>query len=328
MNKIRFSKDEVIFREGDIGKAMYEVCSGTVRIVSGYETEDAIDLTELEKGAIFGEMAIIDIYPRSTSAIAKTDVELIEIREEKLQDYFNAKPEKILAIMKNLSGRIRALTDDYMEVCHTITESTDDGVELMKSEGILTKLRKFAGIYTRSEKALMRYEDRKARHADEGLSGVVTFFKKGDIIFKEGDESKCMYDLRRGSVGIYVNYGTKDQKLISKLSDEGFFGEMGMIDGVPRSATAVALEDVSLEFIYPEKLAELFKVKPAKVMMILQHLTDRLRKLTIDYIRACKTALDILKAEESGDGLEPEASGWVKFFCEVGKYGRYYSISR
>lgn len=328
MDKIRFSEGEVIFREGDFGKAMYEIYSGKVRIVSGYDTEDMMDLTELKRGAIFGEMAIIDIYPRSTTAIAKTDVCLIEVPDSKLSEYFNEKPERIMAIMKNLSGRIRALTKDYMEVCETINEAADDGVELMHTEGLLTKLRKFAGIYTKNEKALMRYEERKKGRPDNEVQGFVSFFKKGDIIFKEGDDSLCMYEICRGSVGIYANYGKPDQKLITKLPCEKFFGEMGMIDNEPRSATAVALEDVSLGFIYPDKLAELFNERPAKVMMILQHLTDRLRRLTLDYIRACKTSLEILKAEETGGELEPEASGWVKFFCEVGKYGRYYTITK
>ena len=97
-----------------------------------------------------------------------------------------------------------------------------------------------------------------------------------------------------------------------------------MIDNEPRSATAVALEDTSLIPIYMDNLADLFKTNPAKVMMILQHMTERLRKLTQDYVKACKTAHAIVEAEASGEELEPEASELVKFFCEVGKFTRLY----
>ena len=75
-------------------------------------------------------------------------------------------------------------------------------------------------------------------------------YKKGQVIFKEGDKADCMYDIRWGSVGIYANYGTKEEKLLTKLSTEEFFGEMGLIDDQPRSATAVALEkDTRVEVI-------------------------------------------------------------------------------
>jgi CRP-like cAMP-binding protein len=120
MDKIRFSEGEVIFREGDFGKAMYEIYSGKVRVVSGYDTEDMMDLTELKRGAIFGEMAIIDIYPRSTTAIAKTDVCLIEVPDSKLSEYFNEKPgyheeplRKNQSPYKGLHGGLR----DYQRSC-------------------------------------------------------------------------------------------------------------------------------------------------------------------------------------------------------------------
>ena len=66
-------------------------------------------------------------------------------------------------------------------------------------------------------------------------------FKKGEIIFKQGDLSDCMYDILWGQVGIYADYGTPEEKLLTTLETERFFGEMGMIEGRLRSATAVAL---------------------------------------------------------------------------------------
>ena len=36
-------------------------------------------------------------------------------------------------------------------------------------------------------------------------------FKKGEVIFKQGDLSDCMYDILWGEVGIYANYGTPEE---------------------------------------------------------------------------------------------------------------------
>ena len=56
-------------------------------------------------------------------------------------------------------------------------------------------------------------------------------FKKGEVIFKQGDLSDCMYDILWGEVGIYADYGTPEEKLLTTLETERFFGEMGMIEG-------------------------------------------------------------------------------------------------
>ena len=50
-------------------------------------------------------------------------------------------------------------------------------------------------------------------------------FKKGEIIFKQGDLSDCMYDILWGQVGIYADYGTPEEKLLTTLETERFFGD-------------------------------------------------------------------------------------------------------
>ncbi len=118
-------------------------------------------------------------------------------------------------------------------------------------------------------------------------------YKKGEIIFRQGEAGESMYNVMWGSVGIYLDYGTSREKKLAELGDESFFGEMGMIDHAPRSATAVALEKTQLMEITEDRLAALFREKPAKVMTIMQHLSNRLRRLTRDYKDACRTAADI-----------------------------------
>ena len=100
-----------------------------------------------------------------------------------------------------------------------------------------------------------------------------------------------MYDIHWGRVGIYSNFGTPQQVELTILSANNFFGEMGMLDHEIRSATAVADEDDTiLEIIRAEDLEKLFKTNPIEVDMILCHLSNRLRRLTKDYIAACEAA--------------------------------------
>ena len=71
------------------------------------------------------------------------------------------------------------------------------------------------------------------------------------------------------------------------------FGEMGLISEEKRSATAVVEEDGTLlETIRAESLESLFKSNPVKIDMILSHLSHRLRRLTLDYVKACRKAVE------------------------------------
>ena len=65
------------------------------------------------------------------------------------------------------------------------------------------------------------------------MENTVLILKRNEVIFHEGDKSDCMYDIRLGRVGIYANYGTKEEKLLTELTKDQFFGEMGIIEGYP-----------------------------------------------------------------------------------------------
>ena len=100
-----------------------------------------------------------------------------------------------------------------------------------------------------------------------------------------------MYQIQTGSVGIYRAYGTERSAKLTTLYTDQFFGEMGLVAHELRSATAVVEEDgTELECIRAEDLQTLFKENPMKVDMILSHLANRLRRLTVDFAKACEKA--------------------------------------
>ena len=68
---------------------------------------------------------------------------------------------------------------------------------------------------------------------------------------------------------------------------------MALVGNDPRSATAVVEEDDTiLEYIGAGDMEELFKINPLKVDMILSHLSNRLRRLSLDYVNACAKATE------------------------------------
>lgn len=125
-------------------------------------------------------------------------------------------------------------------------------------------------------------------------------YNKGDILFKQGDEGDCMYDIKWGQVGVYDSYGTENEILLATLSTDDFLGEMGMIEGRPRSATAVALEEVHAYRINKEDFTSYFSEKPAKILTILQYASNRMRELTKSYLDVCGTLKEYVALREDG----------------------------
>lgn len=137
-------------------------------------------------------------------------------------------------------------------------------------------------------------------------------FKKNEIIFSEGDSGDFMYDILSGRVGIYTDYGKPEQKLLATLEDEGFVGEMGMIERKPRSATAVALENTEAALVTLENFDEYLKNEPKKAVEVLRHTSARLRQLSADYIRACAAATEYIRIEEMGLKQSPDLMKRIK----------------
>ena len=126
-------------------------------------------------------------------------------------------------------------------------------------------------------------------------------FKKGEIIFRQGEPGNCMYDIHWGRVGVYAEYGTANEKKLAELYPGDFFGEMGLLEQSPRSATVVALEDsTQVSAIMESDFREFFEQNPAKVFTIMQTLSQKLRRTTQEYLDVCRTVYDVVEEEKQG----------------------------
>jgi CRP/FNR family cyclic AMP-dependent transcriptional regulator len=99
---------EIIFKEGDEAEQLFVIKSGQVRIQLGNRT-----LSELSANSIFGEMALIDDAPRSATAIAITDVELVPIAEKQFLFLVSQTPFFALKVMRVLAARLRATNKTF-----------------------------------------------------------------------------------------------------------------------------------------------------------------------------------------------------------------------
>ena len=103
---VQYASGQPVFQEGDVGATMYIVQSGRVRLfrdVDGAATE----LGEMEKGDFFGEMSILEGLPRSSSAEAKENSELIEINSSTFDKMIRGNIEIAIRMLRKLSIRLR-----------------------------------------------------------------------------------------------------------------------------------------------------------------------------------------------------------------------------
>ena len=125
-------------------------------------------------------------------------------------------------------------------------------------------------------------------------------YKKGEVIYRQNQYEMCLYDILYGSVALYQNYGTKDEILIKEYVDDGYFGELELVEARPRTATAVATAPTLAKLYDSSGFSALFQEKPAMVMSIMQQMSARIRELQRDYNEACRVVSEAMDAEKSG----------------------------
>ena len=92
----------VIFGEGDYGDCLYIIIGGSVRVHKGEH-----ELAVLGRLQSLGEMAVLDGSPRSASATALGDTQMLKVGREQFLDVMRNSPEIMHGIIRLLLARLR-----------------------------------------------------------------------------------------------------------------------------------------------------------------------------------------------------------------------------
>lgn len=115
-------------------------------------------------------------------------------------------------------------------------------------------------------------------------------FEAGQIIFREGEDSTDAFYILEGRVRIRLRTG-EGPCVLAELGPGEIFGEMGMIEDAPRSATAEAIEPAEVEVIGEAEFAEYILGRPERLHRYLATLFERLRH-TSALVRAQRDAAE------------------------------------
>jgi uncharacterized membrane protein len=101
---------------------------------------------------------------------------------------------------------------------------------------------------------------------------------KEQAVFAQGDEGDAMYIIVEGAVDIIAASGSGKQKAtVASLFRQQYFGELSLLDGAPRSATALATRDTSLLALERDDFVEFVRRRPEAALTIMHEVGERMR---------------------------------------------------
>jgi len=120
----------------------------------------------------------------------------------------------------------------------------------------------------------LRQKDIESLSATIGKQSI----KKGDVLFRKGSEGTVLYIIRRGRIKIVLPSRDGGEVILAIFSETDFFGEMALLDGIPRSADAIALEDSNLLVLNRSGFLSFLMENKNAMQSVLASLSMRLRK--------------------------------------------------
>jgi CRP/FNR family transcriptional regulator, cyclic AMP receptor protein len=107
-----YNQGETIIKQGDPGAGLFVILEGTVEVTMRERPgQPETKLGNLSQGEFFGEMSLIDGYPRSATVTAKAETQVVELDRWVFLDALRREPNIAVAMLPILTRRIRALEE-------------------------------------------------------------------------------------------------------------------------------------------------------------------------------------------------------------------------
>jgi uncharacterized membrane protein len=138
--------------------------------------------------------------------------------------------------------------------------------------------------------------------------------RKSDILFRKGDVGSSMFIVEDGTVEISVLSG-KDQRdiRVSTIHSGGFFGELALISGLPRTATATAIDDCRLLEMRRDDFIKFLSTRPVVAISMIAEIGKRLQATNelVTSLAAKNINLEMDEQMSVGDKLADKVADFV-----------------
>src|SRR3981081_4491565 len=111
-------------------------------------------------------------------------------------------------------------------------------------------------------------------------AAVPRTYRKGQILFVEGDPGESLIILRRGAVAVFRTAPTGERAVLHVVRPPDVLGEVALLDGAARSASAEAIEDCQALALSRHAFIELVHANPRILDAVMRSLGALIRRLT------------------------------------------------
>lgn len=129
-------------------------------------------------------------------------------------------------------------------------------------------------------------------------------YKKGDVIYLQGDEADSIYFVKYGTVELYIDYKMPSAKRIGTAGEGRVFGELGVIEKKPRTMTTVAMEETVVTVVDKDSLLSYINENPNKMILIMESLSSRIRSQSQKLVKACATVAEYVEEKEQNGTVD------------------------
>jgi len=261
MAEIELASGQILFREGAASRHIYRVVSGEIEVSRRMADRIAV-LGRVGSGSFVGEMGTLVWAPRNGTARAVSNTVLRRYRRSEFLAEVVRDPDLAAQVLNGLSLRTRAQVEF-----------------LRNAPAPLKRASAFQRAIEALRSLLRRLPRRGALRAAIGRSGFARCeFEPGSTLFEEGATSDGVLWIESGRVLVRTRDASGAERRAGHAGAGEFLGEMGVLESLPRSATAVAATRVTASGMSPEEFAALLQRSSAAVLTVIDALCERARR--------------------------------------------------
>lgn len=145
-------------------------------------------------------------------------------------------------------------------------------------------------------------------------------FEAGEVIFLEGSQGERFFIVLEGQVEVWKDYQSADPDMLAIHGPGHLFGELALIDDLPRSATVVARTDTRVLYLFRDEFTHIFQENSSVALSILRSVSDMVRKSNQSFVDDLRTRNRELEAAYSELKATQEELIRTERFSNLGKF--------
>jgi uncharacterized membrane protein len=147
MSAREFKQGETVFRYGDPGGEIFILRTGRVELFVESTEGEKILLAENEQGDVIGELSFLDGGPRTATAVAREDTQMLVLDRIRLLDFIDKHPHAAMDVLTVIGRRLRA-TDELLRTQVSRNPNVEEQERLTFGQRIADKVASFGGSWT------------------------------------------------------------------------------------------------------------------------------------------------------------------------------------